>query len=247
MQAPAIRAPSPPADGAREERVRMTKLRQTIARRLKEAQNTAAMLTTFNEVDMSTIMGVRNQYKDLFEKRHGVKLGFMGFFVKACIHALQEVPSVNAEIDGQDIVYKRYCHIGIAVGSERGLVVPVVRDADRKSIAEVEKEIAAFGRKARDGKLSLEEMQGGTFTISNGGVYGSLMSTPILNAPQSGILGMHKIQERPVAINGKIEIRPMMYLALSYDHRLVDGKEAVTFLVGVKDILEDPARLVLDL
>ncbi len=247
MPAPAIRTPSPPSDAAREERVRMTKLRQTIARRLKEAQNTAAMLTTFNEVDMSTIMNVRNQYKDLFEKKHGVKLGFMGFFVKACIHGLQEVPSVNAEIDGQDIVYKNYYHIGIAVGSDRGLVVPVVRDADHKSIADIEKEIAAFGRKARDGKLSLEEMQGGTFTISNGGVYGSLMSTPILNVPQSGILGMHKIQDRPMAVGGKIEIRPMMYLALSYDHRLVDGKEAVTFLVRVKESLEDPQRLVLDL
>jgi len=246
-QPAAIRTPSAPSDEGREERVRMTKLRQTIARRLKEAQNTAAMLTTFNEVDMSTIMDVRNQYKDLFEKKHGVKLGFMGFFVKACIQALQEVPSVNAEIDGQDIVYKRYCHIGIAVGSDRGLVVPVVRDADQKSIALIEKEIASFGRKARDGKLSLEEMQGGTFTISNGGVYGSLMSTPILNAPQSGILGMHKIQERPVAVHGKIEIRPMMYLALSYDHRLVDGKDAVTFLVRVKESLEDPQRLVLDL
>jgi len=242
-----IRTPSMPSDEAREERVRMTKLRQTIARRLKEAQNTAAMLTTFNEVDMSTIMEVRNQYKDLFEKKHGVKLGFMGFFVKACIQALQEIPSVNAELDGQDIVYKRYCHIGIAVGSDRGLVVPVVRDADIKSIATIEKDIASFGRKARDGKLSLEEMQGGTFTISNGGVYGSLMSTPILNAPQSGILGMHKIQERPVVVHGKIEIRPMMYLALSYDHRLVDGKEAVTFLVRVKESLEDPQRLVLDL
>lgn len=250
MQAPqpaALRTPSLPSDEAREERVRMTKLRQTIARRLKEAQNTAAMLTTFNEVDMSTIMAVRNQYKDLFEKKHGVKLGFMGFFVKACIQALQEVPSVNAEIDGQDVIYKKYCHIGIAVGSDRGLVVPVVRDADQKSIAVIEKEIASFGRKARDGKLSLEEMQGGTFTISNGGVYGSLMSTPILNAPQSGILGMHKIQERPVAVEGKIEIRPMMYLALSYDHRLVDGREAVTFLVRVKECLEDPQRLVLDL
>ncbi len=246
-QAAAIRTPAMPSDDAREERVRMTKLRQTIARRLKEAQNTAAMLTTFNEVDMSTIMGVRNQYKDLFEKKHGVKLGFMGFFVKACIQALQEIPSVNAELDGQDIIYKKYCHIGIAVGSDRGLVVPVVRDADQKSIAVIEKDIAGFGRKARDGKLSLEEMQGGTFTISNGGVYGSLMSTPILNVPQSGILGMHKIQERPVAVNGKIEIRPMMYLALSHDHRLVDGKEAVTFLVRVKESLEDPQRLVLDL
>ncbi len=246
-QPAAIRTPSAPSDESREERVRMTKLRQTIARRLKEAQNTAAMLTTFNEVDMSTIMEVRNLYKDLFEKKHGVKLGFMGFFVKACIQALAEVPSVNAEIDGQDIVYKKYCHIGIAVGSDRGLVVPVVRDAERKSIATIEKEIASFGRKARDGKLSLEEMQGGTFTITNGGVYGSLMSTPILNAPQSGILGMHKIQERPVVVHGKIEIRPMMYLALSYDHRLVDGKDAVTFLVRVKESLEDPQRLVLDL
>ena len=246
-QPAAIRAPAIPSDDAREERVRMTKLRQTIARRLKEAQNTAAMLTTFNEVDMSTIMALRNQYKDLFEKKHGVKLGFMGFFVKACIHALQDVPSVNAEIDGPDIIYKKYCHIGIAVGSDRGLVVPVVRDADQKNIAQIESAIASFGKKARDGKLSLEEMQGGTFTISNGGVYGSLMSTPILNAPQSGILGMHKIQERPVVVNGKIEIRPMMYLALSYDHRLVDGKEAVTFLVRVKESLEDPQRLVLDL
>jgi 2-oxoglutarate dehydrogenase E2 component (dihydrolipoamide succinyltransferase) len=247
MPPAAIRTPHAPSDEAREERVRMTKLRQTIARRLKEAQNSAAMLTTFNEVDMSTIMGVRNQYKDLFEKKHGTKMGFMGFFVKACIHALHEVPSVNAEIDGEDVVYKNYYHIGIAVGTDRGLVVPVVRDADHKSLAEIEKEIASFGKKARDGKLSLEEMQGGTFTISNGGVYGSLMSTPILNAPQSGILGMHKIQERPMAINGKIEIRPMMYLALSYDHRLVDGKEAVTFLVRVKESLEDPQRLVLDL
>ncbi len=247
MPAPAIRTPSAPSDEGREERVRMTKLRQTIARRLKEAQNTTAMLTTFNEVDMSTIMHVRNQYKDLFEKRHGVKLGFMGFFVKACIHALQEIPNVNAEIDGQDIIYKNYCHIGIAVGTERGLVVPVLRDADSKSISDVEKEIANFGKRARDGKLSLEDMQGGTFTISNGGVYGSLMSTPILNSPQSGILGMHKIQERPVAIDGKVEIRPMMYLALSYDHRIVDGKEAVSFLVRVKESLEDPQRLVLDL
>ncbi|HXW21889.1 MAG TPA: 2-oxoglutarate dehydrogenase complex dihydrolipoyllysine-residue succinyltransferase [Rhodomicrobium sp.] len=250
IQAPPTQAPrapySPPAE-AREERVRMTKLRQTIARRLKEAQNTAAMLTTFNEVDMTTIMDVRNRYKDLFEKKHGVKLGFMGFFVKACIHALHEIPTVNAEIDGEDIIYKNYYHIGIAVGTERGLVVPVVRDSDRKSIAEIEKEITGFGKRARDGKLGLEEMQGGTFTISNGGVYGSLMSTPILNAPQSGILGMHKIQERPMAMDGKIEIRPMMYLALSYDHRLVDGREAVTFLVRVKEALEDPQRLILDL
>ncbi len=245
--APSQRAPYTPPSEAREERVRMTKLRQTIARRLKEAQNAAAMLTTFNEVDMTTIMDVRNRYKDLFERKHGVKLGFMGFFVKACLHALHDIPSVNAEIDGDEIVYKNYYHIGIAVGTDRGLVVPVVRDADRKSIAEIEKEVAGFGKRARDGKLSLEDMQGGTFTISNGGVYGSLMSTPILNAPQSGILGMHKIQERPMAIWGKIEIRPMMYLALSYDHRLVDGKEAVTFLVRVKEALEDPQRLILDL
>ncbi len=250
VQAPPAQAPrapyAPPAE-AREERVRMTKLRQTIARRLKEAQNTAAMLTTFNEVDMTTIMDVRKRYKDLFEKKHGVKLGFMGFFVKACIHALHDIPSVNAEIDGEDIVYKNYYHIGIAVGTERGLVVPVVRDADKKSIAAIEKEIAGFGKRARDGKLGLEEMQGGTFTISNGGVYGSLKSTPILNAPQSGILGMHKTQERPMVMGGKIEIRPMMYLALSYDHRLVDGREAVTFLVRVKEALEDPQRLILDL
>jgi 2-oxoglutarate dehydrogenase E2 component (dihydrolipoamide succinyltransferase) len=242
-----VRAPSPPDDAAREERVRMTKLRQTIARRLKEAQSTAAMLTTFNEVDMSGVMGLRSHYKDLFEKKHGVKLGFMGFFVKACTQALKEVPNVNAEIDGTDIVYKNFCHVGVAVGTAKGLVVPVVRDADRQSIAEIEKAIADFGRRARDGQLKIEEMQGGTFTISNGGVYGSLMSTPILNAPQSGILGMHKIQERPVVVGGKIEIRPMMYLALSYDHRIVDGKEAVTFLVRVKEALEDPARLVLDL
>jgi 2-oxoglutarate dehydrogenase E2 component (dihydrolipoamide succinyltransferase) len=241
------RAPSPPEDAPREERVRMTKLRQTIARRLKEAQSTAAMLTTFNEVDMSGVMGLRSHYKDIFEKKHGVKLGFMGFFVKACTQALKEVPNVNAEIDGTDIIYKNYCHIGVAVGTDKGLVVPVVRDADQKSIADIEKAIADFGRRARDGQLKIEEMQGGTFTISNGGVYGSLMSTPILNAPQSGILGMHKIQERPVAAGGKVEIRPMMYLALSYDHRIVDGKEAVTFLVRVKEALEDPARLLLDL
>jgi 2-oxoglutarate dehydrogenase E2 component (dihydrolipoamide succinyltransferase) len=242
-----MRAPSPADDAAREERVKMTRLRQTIARRLKDAQNTAAMLTTFNEVDMSHVMALRNQYKDLFEKKHGVKLGFMGFFVRACVQALKEVPAVNAEIDGADIVYKNYYHVGVAVGTEKGLVVPVVRDCDRKSLAQVEKEIAGFGRRARDGELKIEDMQGGTFTISNGGVYGSLMSTPILNAPQSGILGMHKIQERPVVIGGKIEARPMMYLALSYDHRVVDGREAVTFLVRVKDVLEDPARLVLDL
>jgi 2-oxoglutarate dehydrogenase E2 component (dihydrolipoamide succinyltransferase) len=241
------RAPSRPDDAPREERVRMTKLRQTIARRLKEAQNAAAMLTTFNEVDMSGVMGLRSHYKDLFEKKHGVKLGFMGFFVKACTQALKEVPNVNAEIDGTDLVYKNFCHIGVAVGTDKGLVVPVVRDADQKSVAEIERTIADFGKRARDGQLKIEEMQDGTFTISNGGVYGSLMSTPILNAPQSGILGMHKIQERPMAIGGKIEIRPMMYLALSYDHRVVDGKEAVTFLVRVKEALEDPARLVLDL
>jgi len=242
-----MRAPSPPDDAAREERVHMTRLRQTIARRLKDAQNTAAMLTTFNEVDMSAVMALRNQYKDLFEKKHGVKLGFMGFFVRASIQALKEIPAVNAEIDGTDIVYKNYYHIGIAVGTEKGLVVPVVRDAHLKSLADIEKAIADFARRARDGALKIDEMQGGTFTITNGGIYGSLMSTPILNAPQSGILGMHKIQERPVVIGGKIEARPMMYLALSYDHRIVDGREAVTFLVRVKECLEDPARLVLDL
>jgi 2-oxoglutarate dehydrogenase E2 component (dihydrolipoamide succinyltransferase) len=241
------RAPSPADDAAREERVRMTRLRQTIARRLKDAQNTAAMLTTFNEVDMSAVMHTRNQYKELFEKRNGVKLGFMSFFVRACVQGLKEIPSVNAEIDGTDIVYKNYYHVAVAVGIDKGLVVPVLRDCDQKSFAQIEKEIADFGRRARDGALKLEEMQGGTFTISNGGVYGSLMSTPILNAPQSGILGMHKIQDRPVAIAGKIEIRPMMYLALSYDHRIVDGREAVSFLVRVKECLEDPARLVLEL
>ncbi|MCF4128352.1 2-oxoglutarate dehydrogenase complex dihydrolipoyllysine-residue succinyltransferase [Methylobacterium sp. SyP6R] len=241
------RAPSAPDDASREERVRMTKLRQTIARRLKDAQNTAAMLTTFNDVDMGAVMALRQQYKDVFEKKHGAKLGFMGFFTKAVIGALKDVPAVNAEIDGQDIVYKNYYHVGIAVGTDKGLVVPVVRDADRLSISGIEKAITGFGRKARDGKLSIEDMQGGTFTITNGGIYGSLMSTPILNAPQSGILGMHRIEERPVVRNGKIEARPMMYLALSYDHRIVDGKEAVTFLVRVKEALEDPARLVLDL
>ncbi len=241
------RAPSQPDDAAREERVKMTKLRQTIARRLKDAQNTAAMLTTFNEVDMSEVMKLRAQYKDVFEKKHGTKLGFMGFFVRACVQALKDLPAVNAEIDGADIVYKNYYHIGVAVGTEKGLVVPVVRNADRLSLAEIEKTIGGLGKRARDGQLKIEEMQGGTFTITNGGVYGSLMSTPILNAPQSGILGMHKIQERPVAIAGKVEIRPMMYLALSYDHRVVDGQGAVTFLVRVKDVLEDPARLVLDL
>ena len=244
---PQMRAPSPADDAAREERVRMTRLRQTIARRLKEAQNNAAMLTTFNEVDMTEVMTLRNQYKELFEKKHGVKLGFMGFFVRACVQALKDIPSVNAEIDGSDVVYKNYYHIGVAVGTEKGLVVPVIRDAEQKSFAQIEKEIADFGRRARDGTLKIEEMQSGTFTISNGGVYGSLMSTPILNAPQSGILGMHKIQERPVAIKGEVKIRPMMYLALSYDHRIVDGREAVTFLVRVKESLEDPQRLVLDL
>lgn len=243
----APRAPSAANDASREERVKMTRLRQTIARRLKEAQNAAAMLTTFNEVDMSTLIALRADYKDLFEKKHGVKLGFMGFFVKACCQALEEIPAVNAEIDGTDIIYKHFCHVGVAVGTDKGLVVPVVRDADRLSIAEIEKTIAALGKKAREGALDIADLQGGTFTISNGGVYGSLMSTPILNAPQSGILGMHKIQERPVAIDGKIEIRPMMYLALSYDHRIVDGKEAVTFLVRVKELLENPARLTLGL
>ena len=238
---------STPDDGAREERVRMTKLRQTIARRLKDAQNIAAMLTTFNEVDMTEVMGMRARYKDAFEKKHGAKLGFMGFFVKACVQALKEIPAVNAEIDGADLVYKNYYHLGIAVGTDRGLIVPVVRDCDKRSIADIEKAIADLGKRARDGQLKLEELQGGTFTITNGGIYGSLMSTPILNAPQSGILGMHKIQDRPVVVGGKIESRPMMYLALSYDHRIVDGKEAVTFLVRVKEALEDPARLVLDI
>ncbi len=242
-----VRAPSAPSDADREERVKMTKLRQTIARRLKDAQSSAAMLTTFNEVDMSEVMALRAKYKDLFEKKHGAKLGFMSFFVKACVQALRDVPAVNAEIDGTDLIYKNYYHLGIAVGTDKGLVVPVVRDCDRLGLAGIEKAISGFGRAARDGKLKIEEMQGGTFTITNGGIYGSLMSTPILNAPQSGILGMHKIQERPVAVGGKIEIRPMMYLALSYDHRIVDGKEAVTFLVRVKEALEDPARLILDL
>src|SRR4051812_9538072 len=242
-----VRAPSPADDAAREERVKMTRLRQTIARRLKDVQNTAAMLTTFNEVDMSHIMAMRAQYKDVFEKKHGSKLGFMGFFTKACVQALKDIPAVNAEIDGTDLIYKNYYHVGVAVGTDKGLVVPVVRDCDHKSIADIEKSIADFGRRARDGQLKIDEMQGGTFTITNGGIYGSLMSTPILNAPQAGILGMHKIQERPMAIAGKLEIRPMMYLALSYDHRVIDGKEAVTFLVRVKESLEDPARLVLDL
>jgi 2-oxoglutarate dehydrogenase E2 component (dihydrolipoamide succinyltransferase) len=242
-----VRAPLPPSQEAREERVHMSRLRQTIARRLKDAQNTAAMLTTFNEVDMSAVMDLRNQYKEVFEKKHGVKLGFMSFFAKAVIQALKDVPAVNAEIDGEDIVYKNYYNIGVAVGTDKGLVVPVVRDVDRMSFAQIEKTIAEFGKRARDGRLKIEEMQGGTFTISNGGIYGSLMSTPILNAPQSGILGMHKIQERPVAVNGQVVIRPMMYLALSYDHRIVDGREAVTFLVRVKEGLEDPQRALLDL
>jgi 2-oxoglutarate dehydrogenase E2 component (dihydrolipoamide succinyltransferase) len=241
------RGPSSAEDAPREERVKMTRLRQTIAKRLKDAQNTAAMLTTYNEVDMSAVMALRTKYKDIFEKKHGVKLGFMGFFTKAVTHALKEIPSVNAEIDGTDIIYKNFCHIGMAVGTDKGLVVPVIRDADEMSIAEVEKDLGRLAKLARDGALSMGDMQGGTFTITNGGVYGSLMSSPILNAPQSGILGMHKIQDRPVVVGGQIVIRPMMYLALSYDHRIVDGKEAVTFLVRVKESLEDPERLVLDL
>jgi 2-oxoglutarate dehydrogenase E2 component (dihydrolipoamide succinyltransferase) len=242
--APAPAAPRPPQE--REERVRMTRLRQTIARRLKEAQETAAMLTTFNEVDMGAVMALRTHYKDAFEKRHGVRLGFMSFFVKACVAALKEVPNVNAEIDGTDLIFKNHYDIGVAVGTDRGLVVPVVRDADTLTVAGIEKAINALGTKARDGSLSLDDLQGGTFTISNGGVYGSLMSTPILNQPQSGILGMHKIQDRPMAVNGQVVIRPMMYLALSYDHRVVDGQGAVTFLVKVKDFIEDPQRLLLD-
>lgn len=243
----AARGPSTVEDASREERVKMTRLRQTIAKRLKDAQNTAAMLTTYNEVDMKAVMDLRNKYKDIFEKKHGVKLGFMGFFTKAVTHALKELPAINAEIDGTDVIYKNYCHVGMAVGTDKGLVVPVIRDADQMSIAEIEKELGRLAKAARDGSLSMADMQGGTFTITNGGVYGSLMSSPILNAPQSGILGMHKIQERPVAIGGQVVIRPMMYLALSYDHRIVDGKEAVTFLVRVKESLEDPERLVLDL
>jgi 2-oxoglutarate dehydrogenase E2 component (dihydrolipoamide succinyltransferase) len=249
--APQARAPEPPRPpretGAREERVKMTRLRQTIARRLKEAQESAAMLTTFNDVDMTAVMTLRNQYKDLFEKKHGVKLGFMSFFVKACVHALKEIPDVNAEVAGDEIIYKNHYDIGIAVGTDRGLVVPVLKDADALSLAEIEKAIGDFGRRARDGQLKLEEMQGGTFTITNGGVYGSLMSTPILNPPQSGVLGMHRIEERPVVRGGQVVVRPMMYLALSYDHRIVDGKGAVTFLVRVKENLEDPQRLMLDL
>ncbi len=245
--AAAPRAPVSADDASREERVKMTRLRQTIAKRLKDAQNTAAILTTYNEVDMTECMALRKQYKDQFEKKHGVRLGFMSFFTKACCHALKEVPEVNAEIDGTDIVYKNFVHMGIAAGTPQGLVVPVIRDADKMSFAEIEGAIAEKGKRARDGKLSMAEMQGGTFTISNGGVYGSLMSSPILNPPQSGILGMHKIQDRPMVINGEIEIRPMMYLALSYDHRIVDGKGAVTFLVRVKEALEDPRRLLMDL
>jgi 2-oxoglutarate dehydrogenase E2 component (dihydrolipoamide succinyltransferase) len=244
-QAP--RAPVSVDDASREERVKMTSLRQTIARRLKDSQNTAAMLTTYNEVDMSAVIDLRTKYKDLFAKKHGVKLGFMSFFTKACCHALSEVPEVNAELDSTDIVYKNFVHMGIATGTPTGLVVPVIRDADSMSFADIEKAIAEKGARARNGKLSMAEMQGGTFTISNGGIYGSLMSSPILNPPQSGILGMHKIQDRPVAINGEIAIRPMMYLALSYDHRIVDGKGAVTFLVCVKEALEDPRRLLMNL
>jgi 2-oxoglutarate dehydrogenase E2 component (dihydrolipoamide succinyltransferase) len=242
-----VRTPSPASDAAREERVKMTRLRKTIATRLKEAQNTAAMLTTFNEVDMTAIMALRNHYKETFEKKHGVRLGFMSFFAKACIAALREIPAVNGLIDGDDIVYKNYYNIGVAVGTEKGLVVPVVREAQDMSFAEIEKTINDYGKRARDGALKLEELQGGTFTITNGGIYGSLMSTPILNAPQSGVLGMHKIQDRPMVVNGQVVVRPMMYLALSYDHRIVDGREAVTFLVRVKEALEDPQRLLLDL
>jgi 2-oxoglutarate dehydrogenase E2 component (dihydrolipoamide succinyltransferase) len=241
--APAVARPA----GPREERVRMTRLRKRIAERLKQAQNTAAMLTTFNEVDMTNVMALRNLHKDAFEKKHGVKLGFMSFFVKAAIVALKEIPAVNGEIDGEDIVYKNHYDIGVAVGTEQGLVVPVVRDADQMTFAAIEAKITELGRKARDGKLTIEELTGGTFTISNGGVYGSLLSTPILNPPQSGILGMHKIQPRPVAIGDKVEVRPMMYLALSYDHRIIDGREAVTFLVRVKECIEDPQRILLDM
>jgi 2-oxoglutarate dehydrogenase E2 component (dihydrolipoamide succinyltransferase) len=259
---PAPQAPQPPAARpasqpevphvpraltASEERVPMTRLRRRIAERLKQAQNTAAMLTTFNEVDMGAVMGLRDQYKESFEKRHKVKLGFMGFFVKAAIQALKEIPAVNGEIDGNDIIYKNHYDIGVAVGTEQGLVVPVVRDADKLSLPQIEAKIGELGKRARDGKLAVEDLMGGTFTISNGGVYGSLMSTPILNPPQSGILGMHKIQQRPMAVDGKIEIRPMMYLALSYDHRIIDGREAVTFLVRIKECLEDPQRLILEL
>jgi len=243
--APAPKGPRPRAE--REERVRMTRLRRTIAERLKAAQNTAAMLTTFNEADMSAVMALRSEYRDDFEKRHGVRLGFMSFFLKACVVALKEIPAVNAEIEGDDLVYKNYYDVGVAVGTPQGLVVPVLRDADEKSFADVEAEIGELGRRARDGKLTLDEMSGGTFTITNGGVYGSLLSTPILNPPQSGILGMHKIQPRPMAVGDQVEVRPMMYLALSYDHRIVDGREAVTFLVRVKECIEDPQRILLDI
>ncbi len=247
QSAPQSSAPSAPRqDDVREERVRMTRIRQTIARRLKDAQNTAAMLTTYNEADMSAIMALRNKHKETFQKKHGIKLGFMSFFVKACVQALKDVPAVNAEIDGTDIIYKNYYDLSIAVGTDKGLVVPVLRDCDTLSLGGIEKGIAALGQKARDGQLSIADMSGGTFTISNGGVYGSLMSSPILNPPQSGILGMHKIEKRPVVIDDQIVIRPMMYLALSYDHRIVDGKEAVTFLVRVKECLEDPERVLLD-
>jgi 2-oxoglutarate dehydrogenase E2 component (dihydrolipoamide succinyltransferase) len=248
--APAVAAPRAPVsadDASREERVKMTRLKQTMARRLKEAQNVAAMLTTYNEVDMSAIMDLRNEYKDLFLKKHGVRMGFMSFFTKACVHALREVPEVNAEIDGTDIVYKNYVHMGVAAGTPTGLVVPVIRDVHEMSFADIEKAINEKGARARDGKLSLAEMQGGTFTISNGGVYGSLMTAPILNPPQSGILGMAKIMDRPIALNGQVVIRPMMYISLSYDHRIIDGKGAVTFLVRVKEALEDPRRLLMDL
>ena len=242
-----LRLPAAAVDAAREERVRMTKLRQTIAQRLKDAQNTAAILTTFNDVDMSAVIKLRSEFKELFEKRHGVKLGFMGFFVKACLQALKEIPTVNAEINGDEIVYKNYYHIGVAVSTERGLVVPVVREADRMSLAEIEAQISDYGKRARDGKLGIGDMQGGTFTITNGGVFGSLLSTPILNAPQSAILGMHRIEERPVVRDGQVVARPMMYLALSYDHRIIDGREAVAFLVRVKECLEEPQRFILEL
>jgi 2-oxoglutarate dehydrogenase E2 component (dihydrolipoamide succinyltransferase) len=248
-QTPAAQSVRPASadQSAREERVKMTRLRQTIARRLKESQNTAAQLTTFNEVDMSALMQLRSEYKDLFEKKYGVRLGFMSFFVRACVTALHEIPAVNAEISGDEMIYKNYVNMGIAVGTAKGLVVPVLRDVQEMGLAQIEQTIGDFGQKARDGKLAIEDLQGGTFTVSNGGVYGSLMSTPILNLPQSGVLGMHKIQERPMVVNGQVEVRPMMYLALSYDHRIVDGKEAVTFLVRVKESLEAPERLLLDI
>jgi 2-oxoglutarate dehydrogenase E2 component (dihydrolipoamide succinyltransferase) len=244
--APAARAPGPRSETAREERVRMSKLRRVIAQRLKEAQNTAAMLTTFNEVDMGHLMEARKTYGENFEKKHGVRLGFMGFFVKACVAALKEFAAVNGEVDGDDLVYKNYYHIGVAVSTPQGLIVPVLRDADRLSFADIEKGLRDFGRRARDGKLGVDELQGGTFTISNGGVFGSLLSTPILNPPQSAILGMHKVQDRPIAVNGEVKIRPMMYLALSYDHRIIDGREAVSFLVRVKETIEDPQRVLFD-